>query len=105
MDMADSDNTVQQPAPPETPAKSWIWLKDTAGYPSVTVTFVTIAFWVTTFWFVVSIVHKLGPVEFRAFDPAAASAYLGPLLALYFGRKWTDAKLGVAPGSSTPAAK
>lgn len=90
------------PAPPDTPSTSWIWIKDTAGYPSASVTFVTIAFWVTTLWFIVSIVHKIGPVEFRAFDPAAATTYLSPLLALYFGRRWTDAKLGNNNTPGTP---
>lgn len=95
-----AETEVVTPPPPETPAKSWFWIKDTAGYPSVTVTFVTIAFVVTTLWYLASIFHKLGPVEIRPFDPASASAYLGPILALYFGRRWTDAKMGVTPGST-----
>ena len=80
---------------PDPPKASWIWMKDSAGYPSVTVTFVTVAFWVTTLWFIASIFQKIGPIELRQFDPAAATAYLGPALALYFSRKMTDAKYGV----------
>lgn len=96
--MADSivpdPNEKQTPPAPDTPKASWIWLKDTSGYPSATVTFVTVAFWVTTLWFIMSIVHKVGPIEIRQFDSTAATTYLSPLLALYFGRRWTDAKLG-----------
>lgn len=94
-----NEQSIQLP-----PAKSWIWIKDTAGYPSVSVTFVTIAFWATTLWFVFSIFAKIWEIEIRPFDPTAASAYLGPLLALYFGRRWTDAKLG-NPGVNTPNGK
>lgn len=79
---------------PEKPAPSWIWFKDTAGYPSVTVTFATVAFWVTTLAFLLSIVEKVGPLEVRPFDVAACGSYLIPILSLYFGRRWTDAKFG-----------
>lgn len=91
--MADQDTpaTPTDPAP-ETPKASWIWLKDSAGYPSITVTFVTVGFWVTTLWYMASIVSKIGHFEIRPFDPSAATAYLSPLLALYFGRKWTDSR-------------
>lgn len=105
--MADTPDTNVTP-PPDTPKASWIWLKDSSGFPSVTVTFVTIAFWVTTLWFIVSIIHKVGPVEFHAFDPVAATSYLGPILGLYFGRKFTDAKYNagnaavVAPPAANP---
>ena len=62
---------------------------------SVTVTFVTIAFFVTTLAYVLSIVSKIGPFEIRSFDVAACSAYFIPILTLYFGRKWTEAKHGI----------
>ena len=86
--------SIPPEAPTPTPAKSIIWLKDTAGYPSVSVTFVTVAFWATTLWFIMSIFAKIWNIEIRPFDPGAATAYLSPLLALYFGRRWTDAKSG-----------
>jgi hypothetical protein len=80
----------------EKPKASWIWLKDSAGYPSITVTFVTVAFWVTTLAYILSLVAKVGSVEFRPFDVGACGGYLTPLLALYFSRRWTDAKYGAA---------
>jgi hypothetical protein len=89
-------STTVSPDALERPKASWIWLKDSSGYPSVSVTFVTVAFWITSLWFVLSIVSKVGSVEFRAFDPAAAAAYLSPILAMYFGRRYTDAKYGTS---------
>jgi hypothetical protein len=77
-----------------TPAASWLWIKDSAGYPSITVTFVTISFWVTTLAYMLSIFEKIGPVNIRQFDSTAATAYFVPLLGLYFGRRWTDARFG-----------
>lgn len=65
-------------------------LKNSGGKKSVSFTFAVAAFTATTLWLVLSIVHQIGPVEFRAFDGAAAMAYLGPILALYWGRRHDD---------------
>jgi len=70
---------------------AWYWIKDTKGYGSVTVTMVFVAFWVTTFAYIMSIIDHVGTVAVRQFDVAACSAYFIPILTLYFGRKWTDA--------------
>jgi hypothetical protein len=70
----------------------WYILKDSRGQGSITVTLMLVSFWVTTIAYLLSLVGKIGDVEFREFDPAAASAYLIPILTLYFGRKWTDSK-------------
>ena len=77
---------------------SWMWIKDTRGHESVSVTFVTVAFWITVLAYVASIFQSIGPLTFRPFDSTACLTFLGPLLALYFGRKMTDAKLPV-PGT------
>lgn len=68
------------------------WLKNTSGQQSASLTFATIGFLVVTLWLTVSIVSKVGRVEIREFDGGQAMAYLTPLLALYFGRRWTDGK-------------
>ena len=83
---------------PGTVAPAWYWVKDTKGEGSVTVTLVFVAFWVTTLAFVLSIFEKIGPVQIRQFDVAACSSYLIPLLTLYFGRKFTEAKFGPSNG-------
>jgi hypothetical protein len=75
--------------------KPWYMLRDSRGRGSVTVTLMLVSFWVTTFAYVASWFEKIGNVEFREFDAGSVGAYLVPILTLYFGRKWTDAKLPV----------
>jgi hypothetical protein len=104
--MADDNTTPDNNLPPApadvTEVKdSWLWIKDSKGYGSVTVTFMTVAFWVTTLAYILSIVDHIGPVQIRPFDVAACSAYFIPILTLYFGRKWTEAKMGTGPGPKT----
>lgn len=70
----------------------WYWMKGSDGNASVTTTFVTVAFWVTTLSYVASMFESAFGVSFRAFDPAACAAYFTPLAALYFGRRFTEAK-------------
>lgn len=71
---------------------AWYWIKDTKGHGSVTVTMVFVSFWITTLAYVFSIFEKVGPLPIRPFDVAACSSYFLPILTLYFGRKFTDAK-------------
>lgn len=92
-----NDVTMTDPVPP---APGRLWLKDSRGFSSASLTFATVAFWVTVLAYVLSIIQKIGPVEFRPFDTAACSALLLPSLMLYFGRKFTDTKFG-PPGSPT----
>jgi hypothetical protein len=89
--MADEEPVVKEVL--ETPAKSRWWIKNSEGNPSASLTFATVAFWVTTFAYIASIVTKVGPVEFRQFDVGACAAFMSPILALYFGRRFTEAKL------------
>lgn len=82
----------------------WLWIKNDAGRKSVTVTLVTVAFLVTTLAYILSIVGSVGSVVFRPFDVAACASYMTPLLALYFGRKHSDAKNGVNVSDGSPDA-
>jgi hypothetical protein len=75
----------------------WYWIRDSRGYKSITVTLVFVSFWVTTFAYLVSLVDSVGDIKFREFDVGAVSAYLIPILGLYFGRKWTDSKTNQEP--------
>lgn len=70
---------------------SRMWIIGTDGKPSMSATFATIAFVTTTLVYIASVFEKLGPVTLRPFDPAVCAAYLTPVLALYFGRRQTDA--------------
>jgi hypothetical protein len=87
--MQNNDNQQVQNYPklPDT----WFWVRGSDGNASVSTTFVLIAFWVTTIAYILSIFESIGPVKIRAFDAAAASVYLVPLLTLYFGRRYTEA--------------
>lgn len=76
----------------EQPKVAWFWINNTDGKPSMSATFATVAFGVTTLMYAVSLFEKLGTFSIRAFDPAVCSAYMIPVLSLYFGRRWTDAK-------------
>jgi hypothetical protein len=70
----------------------WYWMRNDKGNTSITATMVFISFWVTTLAYLASAISKIGSFEIREFDVAACSAYFVPILTLYFGRKWTDAK-------------
>lgn len=88
------ENKDQLDVAVEKPKSSWFWIKDSAGYPSVSITMLAISFWVTTVVYVLSIVHKIGPVEMRDFNVGASGAYFGLILTTYVARKFTDAKYG-----------
>ena len=90
--MSDDQATQEVEVKPEVPKASWFWMKNSTGEPSVSVTFLTIAFVVTTFGYAASMFDHIGPLQVRQFDVGACGAYFIPLLTLYFGRKWTDAK-------------
>ncbi len=94
-----SEKNTEEQAPESVAAQSlvpakpaWFWIKDTKGFGSVSLTFATVAFWVTTVAYVASIFEAVGPIAFRAFDAGACAAFLIPVLSLYFGRKWTEQK-------------
>lgn len=72
---------------------SWIWIRDTNGRPSMSATFASVAFWVTTLSYILSMFVSIGPLQFREFDVAACGAYLVPILTLYFSRRWTTDNL------------
>jgi hypothetical protein len=94
--MADTQPTPDSDISPDgDPVKvpdSWLWIRDSKGNGSVTVTFITIAFFVTTLAYVLSVVEHIGSVAFKPFDVAACSAYFGTLCALVWGRRYTEAK-------------
>ena len=67
-------------------------LKQSNGKPSASFTMVFLAFNVCLLWLFLSIVEGIGPIKPRAFDAGQAMAFLSPLLALYFGRRFSDTK-------------
>jgi hypothetical protein len=91
--MSDETNTDVKPAAQPAPKASWIWIKNTDGKPSMSATFATVAFVAATGAYVAAIFEKIGNFNVRPFDSAACTAYLIPVLGLYFGRRFTDAKM------------
>lgn len=86
------EENVEVPVEPEKVNDSWLWIRGSNGYASVTTTLVFVSFWVTTISFLLSMFEQIGPLPIRPFDVAACSAYLGMILATYVGRRWTEAK-------------
>lgn len=70
----------------------WFWIRGSNGEKSVTLTFASAAFLITSGAYLSSIFQSIGPVTFKQFDVAACSSYFGTIMALYFGRRWTEAK-------------
>jgi hypothetical protein len=87
-------NARSSTTPDMRPAMSRIWMKDSSGYPSVTITFLFVSFWITTIAYVLSIVSKIGPVDIRPFDVGACGAYFGIIFSAYIARRYTDARWG-----------
>lgn len=65
------------------------FLKDSSGKPSVSFTMMLLAFIATFVWYVANIFNT---PHVRPFDASASMAFLSPLMALYFSRKWADEK-------------
>jgi hypothetical protein len=82
-----------------------IWLKNSKGEPSASLTFVSIAFFVIMLWLTLSIFSKIGHIQIREFSGSEAMSILGPLLATYFGRRFTDSKqvLEAPPAANVPS--
>jgi hypothetical protein len=77
-------------------------LKNSEGKPSLSFTMVYMVFFISLIWFALSIFEI---PHVKAFDVTTASGFLSPLMALYFGRRWTDSKTssGSTPASPSPS--
>lgn len=75
----------------------WFWIRGSNGEKSVTLTFATVSFLITSAAYLTSMLESVGTVTFKQFDVAACGSYFGTIMALYFGRRWTEAKYTQAP--------
>lgn len=73
------------------------------GQKSTSFTMVVVSFGVCILWLLASIVHKIGPLEIRPFSGSEAAMFLTPILALYFGRRQTEASALAMPAAVEPA--
>lgn len=80
-------------------------LKNSAGNKSASYTMMIVAFVVVTLWLLVSIVAKVGNIEIRAFSGSEAMSYLTPILALYWGRRWSEDKVVAKAEEEKPESK
>lgn len=67
-----------------------IFMKNSDGKPSVSLTMVVISFTVVTLWLLVWILGTALGWPIPEFDVASAMGYLTPQLGLYFGRRWNS---------------
>ncbi len=86
----------------ETPKRSWFWIKNSNGDSSASITFLFIAFWVTTFMFILGHIGEINVgdvnLQFNGFDSTAAAVYYVPLMMLYFKRREFESDKPSAPG-------
>lgn len=66
-------------------------LKNGEGKPSYSLTMAVLAFAATLLWYILSIFTHIKGFDIRAFDGAAAMAFLSPILLNYYGGKHLDA--------------
>lgn len=67
-----------------------IFIKNSEGQPSVSLTMVVVSFGIVTLWLVAWLIGVTLGHPVPEFDATAAMAYLTPQLGLYFGRKYTS---------------
>lgn len=87
----------------ETPKKSWFWIKNSSGESSASITFLFVAFWVTTAMFILGHIGsvQIGDdinLQFNNFDSTAAAVYYIPLMMLYFKRREFESTKPGRPG-------
>ena len=68
------------------------WIKNTKNEKSASLTLVVITFAVVIVHMIASIFVNPFGLTILPFDAAQAMIILGPLLGLYFGRRYTDVK-------------
>jgi len=66
------------------------WIKNSQGKPSASLTMSLVAFITVTLWLLVWLIATPFGAPVPIFEAATAMAYLSPILALYFGRRWTS---------------
>jgi len=74
----------------------YMFLKDSKGQSSASFTFALIAFIITSLSVILGIFENVAigefSMSFRSLDASIITAYLVPVMTLYFGRRWTEAK-------------
>jgi len=66
------------------------WIKNTKGEPSASLTLVMVSFTVIILWMTLSIFVNPFGIQTVPFNATEAMIVLSPLLATYFGRRYTE---------------
>jgi len=66
------------------------YLNSSSGQPSASLTMAMLSFVLTTAWLVFWVVGTTFGLHVPQFEATVAMGYMGPLLGLYFGRRWTE---------------
>jgi len=78
-----------------------MFIKNSRGEKSGSFTFAAIAFTITSLSVILGILENVTFGEFsislRSIDAATITAYLFPIMGLYFGRRWTESKFHPDP--------
>lgn len=99
--MTDTDLPLPPSDDPTEVQPSKLWLRDSRGYGSVTLTILMVSFFVTTTAYVLSIIEHIGSLSIRPFDVSACAGYFIPILTLYATRKFTEAKFSAGASTTT----
>lgn len=78
-----------------------IFIKNTEGQPSASLTMTLVAFIVVILWFVVWVIGAGFGLPVPPFEASTAMGLLGPLLTLYFGRRWSSNASGQISGTGS----
>jgi len=83
---------------------SKLYMKNSDGKPSASLTMALLSFVIVTAWLVFWVVGTaFGLHNIPAFESTVAMGYMTPLLGLYFGRRWNEGKVTDASQSSDEA--
>lgn len=73
-----------------------MFFKNSKGEKSGSFTFAAIAFFITSTSVILGIFENMTfgefSISFRSLDASIITAYLVPIMGLYFGRRWTESK-------------
>ena len=78
------------------------WIKNTEGKPSASLTLVMVAFTIVMLWMTLSIFVNPFGIATVQFNASEAMIVLSPLLATYFGRRYTHDVSRKKPATPTP---
>ena len=73
-------------------------LKNSDGKPSLSFTMVYMVFFISLLWYTLSMFEI---PHVKPFDMTTVTGFLTPLIALYFGRRWTDSRNSTSEEASS----